>query len=103
MGLRIKVKDWGRVQSLVLSGRFDFHANKAFRTAYDDLLKREGAECLEIDMRDVEYMDSSALGMLLLLKERAEAADRSVILAHCRKPVREILDVVNFGKLFQIR
>ena len=34
---------------------------------------------LEIDLAAVDYLDSSALGMLLMLREKAQAADKTVV------------------------
>jgi anti-anti-sigma factor len=57
---------------------------------------------LEIDLGKVEYLDSSALGMLLLLRERAENSRKRVMLSNCRGTVKQVLDIANFGKLFRI-
>jgi len=50
----------------------------------------------------VEYLDSSALGMLLLVRERAEAVGKPVVLSHPNPTVAQILDIANFRKLFTI-
>ena len=55
-----------------------------------------------IDLAGVDYLDSSALGMLLLLRDRAAAASKAVSLENCRGNVRQVLDIANFGKLFKI-
>jgi anti-anti-sigma factor len=47
-------------------------------------------------------MDSSALGMLLLIRERATANNQRVSLSGCKGTVKQILDVANFGRLFQM-
>ena len=41
--------------------------------------------------------------MLLMLREKAQAANKSVALANCTGPVKKILDVANFNRLFAIR
>lgn len=88
---------------LALVGRFDFNSHQLFREGYDRLLKDGAVAELEVDLRMVDYLDSSALGMLLLLRERAAAARKAVALANPRDGVREILEIANFGKLFPIR
>lgn len=102
MSLNVEVKDHNGRLRLSMSGRFDFNSNRDFRKAYEDGLKRYATGGIELDFHGVDYMDSSALGMLLLFKERAEELDRSISLINCQESVREILDVVNFGKLFSI-
>lgn len=85
-----------------LLGRFDFNAHRAFRDAYEPQLKDGAVREVEIDLGSVEYMDSSALGMLLMLKEKADASAKPVALANCRGTVKQVLDIANFGKLFRM-
>lgn len=91
-----------RTAQLSLRGRFDFHCHREFRSACEGALARQGVGTLEIDLGEVEYLDSSALGMLLLARERAGAAGRPVRLANCRGSVAEVLRIANFQKLFDI-
>ena len=44
----------------------------------------------------------AALGMLLMLRDKAKASGRAVTLANCRGAVKQVLDIANFGKLFAI-
>ena len=84
-----------------LKGRFDFNAHREFREAIDAVLATPGSEIV-VDFGDVEYLDSSALGMLLMLRDRAKGTAREVMLTSCRGAVKQILDIANFGKLFNI-
>ena len=52
---------------------------------------------------EVDYLDSSGLGMLLMLREKAQAANKTVSLRNCRGAVRQVLDIANFAKLFTIK
>lgn len=45
---------------------------------------------------------SSALGMLLMLKQRAEHKMRTIALVNCKGTVRNILEIANFNKLFTV-
>lgn len=86
-----------------LSGRFDFNGRKAFREAYTPLLSDPAVRALEIGLRQVEYIDSSALGILLLLRERAKDAGKSITLTGANQTVAKVLEVANFERLFEIR
>ncbi len=87
---------------LGLEGRFDFGANGEFRRCCDATLQAVGVRELEIDLGRVQYLDSSALGMLLMLRERAQGARKRVVLSNCRGAVKQVLDIANFAKLFRI-
>jgi HptB-dependent secretion and biofilm anti anti-sigma factor len=86
-----------------LTGRFDFSRHREFRNCYETALKEPTLRRIDVDLQGVEYLDSSALGMLLLLKERADARALPVTLLNCTGVVREILDVANFGTMFALR
>jgi anti-anti-sigma factor len=86
-----------------LHGRFDFSAHRTFRESYASALDARDVREVEIDLGQVDYMDSSALGMLLMLREKAQAANKCVFLSNCRGSVRQVLDIANFGKLFTMK
>jgi len=85
-----------------LSGRFDFNEHRGIKAAYEPLLQQAGVTTLEIDLEGIEYLDSSALGMMMLMRERAQAAGKKVLLSHPSETVAQILDIANFSKLFTI-
>lgn len=87
---------------LSLDGRFDFHSHRDFRSAYDAVLARPEIREIAIDFGRVDYLDSSALGMLLLLREKAEAVNKKVKLSNLTGSVKQVLEIANFGKLFAI-
>lgn len=84
---------------VALRGRFDFNCHREFRSACDGAFGDPAAST--IDFGGVDCLDSSALGMLLV-RERAQAAQRPVRLANCKGIVADVLKVANFGKLFAI-
>jgi anti-anti-sigma factor len=88
---------------LTLSGRFDFHSHRDFRAAYEAALASGTVKTIEVNFEGVDYLDSSALGMLLLLREKAEASGKQIVLAGLKGTVKQVLDVANFGRLFSIQ
>ncbi|HTP97468.1 MAG TPA: STAS domain-containing protein [Burkholderiales bacterium] len=88
---------------IAVNGRFDFSAHRDFKRLYDAPLRSGAVNELEIDMAKVEYLDSSGLGMLLMLKEIARSANKTVALTNCRGATRLVLDIANFGQLIPIR
>jgi len=85
-----------------MNGRFDFFAHREFKDAYSQLLQQKNLARLVLNMADVSYLDSSALGMLLLLNERAAAENKIVELSRANTTTKQIFDIANFGKLFTI-
>lgn len=101
--IQIKATKEGGKSRVSLSGRFDFNSHREFRGAYEPALGDNAVKEIEVDMGAVDYLDSSALGMLLLLREKATEAKKPLSLANCRGVVKQVLDVANFSKLFTIR
>lgn len=87
---------------LVLQGRFDFNAHRAFRNWCNAPLASSTVRELELDLGGVEYLDGSALGMLLLLKEHADVVRKPVVLSNCRGTVRQALTSARFDKIFRM-
>lgn len=86
---------------IVLQGRFDFNAHREFRESVDQAVKETPATIC-IDLAGVEYLDSSALGMLLMLRDKAKGVGKEVALANARGAVKQVIDIANFGKLFAL-
>lgn len=88
--------------SISLSGRFCSESFRAFRDACDGVLGKEGCRAITINLSKVHHLDSSALGMLLLLQARAKKHGQIVILEKPSGIVGEVLEMVNFNKIFAI-
>ena len=84
-----------------VEGRFDFSAHQDFRSAYEDVELQP--ESYAVDMTNTTYLDSSALGMLLLLRDHAGGDSASIRITNCNDDVRKILVISNFGRLFSIQ
>jgi anti-anti-sigma factor len=82
-----------------VAGRFDFSCHQEFMAAYTGYPK--GEKKYFVDLESTEYMDSSALGMLLQLREYSRDGN-GVSLINPNNGVREILRIANFDKLFPI-
>jgi anti-anti-sigma factor len=84
-----------------IKGRFDFSSHQNFRDAYEhsnDVVKE-----YIVDMDDTAYLDSSALGMLLLLRDHAGGDASNISIINCNTSVRKILTISNFEQLFVIQ
>jgi len=100
MAISNQVSDNGKEVTISVSGRFDFQLYDDFRGAYNDTAG-EGVKYI-VDMNGTEYLDSSALGMLLLLREHAGGDSANVSITNTREEVKKILAVANFEKLFSL-
>lgn len=99
MAINATVSPDGEELTIEIEGRFDFSVHQEFRHAYEDAPLPQR---YRIDMRETSYLDSSALGMLLLLRDYAGGDDADISIVNCNDDVRKILTISNFEQLFRI-
>lgn len=100
MAISTKLSADGQELTIAIQGRFDFGAHQEFRDAYERV---EGTpKRYQVDLQGTTYLDSSALGMLLLLRDHAGGDHAQIRLLNCNGDVRKILAISNFEQLFQI-
>jgi len=83
-----------------VAGRFDYRIYDSFKASFSNI--NEESKTVNVDLSETEYMDSSALGMLLMLREHAGRAVK-VFLVNPTPDVMRVLTIANFDKLFSIR
>ena len=92
----------GAPPTIAVEGRFDFGLHREFRNAYKSDDGTDAVRAYVIDLRNTEYMDSSALGMLLLLREFAGGDSADIRITNINQDIRQILEISNFNRLFTI-
>lgn len=90
----------GQELTIRIQGRFDFGAHQEFRDAYERINLSPARYV--VDLKGTTYLDSSALGMLLLLRDHAGGDHAQISLLNCNPDVRKILAISNFEQLFRI-
>ncbi len=84
-------------------GKFCFGLHARFRDAYRrDLLERGGNIRFVVDLSRTDFIDSSALGMLIMLREEAGTDGDRVELTRVHPGIRRVLEEANFHRLFNI-
>ncbi|MDH5353982.1 MAG: STAS domain-containing protein [Gammaproteobacteria bacterium] len=100
MSISTTVSDSGKKVTISVSGKFDFQLYDDFRSAYTET--QGSGVAYEVNLAGTDYLDSSALGMLLLLREHAGGDSSKIEITQISDDVRKVLEVANFGKLFSI-
>jgi len=86
--------------TIKVDGRFDFSDHQAFREAYEE--QSSDVSKYVVDMSTASYLDSSALGMLLLLRDYAGGDQANIEIVNCNDDVKKILTISSFEQLFTI-
>ncbi len=86
--------------NIAIEERFDFSLHKEFKEAYTHCTK-QGLN-ISLDLSKTSYMDSSALGMILLLKDHIEALSGQLTIFKPSDAVYKVLEIAQFHRLMTI-
>jgi anti-anti-sigma factor len=92
----------GSKNTLVMSGKFTFADHEAFR-AIIALIKSKQHQMIAFDVEGIEFVDSAALGMLLIAREEAETANVDIIIKNPTGQIEKMFRVSKFDSLFKIQ
>lgn len=88
----------GEKGEVVLSGRFDAAQAESAREVFASI--REG---VDVDFRDLDYISSMGLGVLLEAQKRLRSANAGGLrLVNVNKHILDILEYSGFSRLFEI-
>lgn len=85
-----------------IPARFDFRLARDFDNASENVLRSNDQEIV-VDLGGALYIDSSGMGMLLVLRDRARAKGKTVVLKGIGGTVKDVLGIANFQKIFAFR
>jgi anti-anti-sigma factor len=92
-----------RVAVIRVQGRFDFLASAAFRESSRNITAVPGPKEIEVNLGEVDYIDSTALGCLLVLRDSARMSGKTVVLVGINGTIAPVLSIANFNRLFDYR
>lgn len=100
MTIKKYVSEDNKEISLSIDGRFDFSLHQLFRDSY--ISCEEVGVLYTLELSNTSYMDSSALGMILLLKDHADKYKSTIVINKPNQVVNKILEIAQFHRLFTI-
>lgn len=102
MAIKSTMSPDGKTLTIQIEGRFDASSLDEFRKCYEN---NEGTppERYNVDLREAVYLDSSALGMLLVLRDFAGGESAQIAITNCSDQVKKIFTISSFEQLFTIQ
>ena len=94
-----KIKNGDQV-IIRVSGQLKFSSHDEFRDAYQDEVSVSMSYV--VDLSSAHYIDSSGLGMLLMLREHAGGDSSKIEIRGANDRVKKILEIASFGMFFKI-
>lgn len=84
-------------KEVLLVGRLDASQTDQAAVVLDKL-----TATTEINFKDLEYISSAGLGILLKTQKRLSASGNKLILTNMNKLIRDIFQIARFDLIFQI-
>lgn len=100
MAITSNLTNDGDALTISVQGRFDFSSLQNFRNSYEIVMPKPNKYV--IDLKESEYLDSSALGMLLALRDYAGGDNASISVINCNQDVKKILVITKLDELFSV-
>ncbi len=98
--MSITVTEVDGTVKIQIEQKFTFDCHREMRAAYDG---RPASTKYILDFSRTDYIDSSALGMLLLLREAGGGDAHKIEFVNCKSAVQKVFSVANFGLMFNIK
>ena len=100
MSISSKSINNGKECVISISDKFVFRLYREFRQAYTNC--DPTTKLITIDLKNTSYIDSSALGMMLLLKKYARENNLQVKMVNVARPILRAFEIVHLDKEFDI-
>lgn len=101
MSIRSSLTNEGHAVTIYIDGRFDASSLEEFRKSYENIDSHKIKQYI-VDLEKTIHLDSSALGMLLVLRDYAGGDNSDIVVSNCSPEVKKIFAISSFERLFTI-
>lgn len=101
MAVDISSKTDNGTTVIEVSGTIDLYSAPDFRSSLLDAVPK-ASDGVVVDLREVEYMDSSGVAVLVEGLRSARSNDTSLVLRAPSRPVMKVLELAKLDELFDI-
>ncbi|WP_106768051.1 anti-sigma F factor antagonist [Paenibacillus faecalis] len=102
MNLKVNMEHQRHVLIVRLSGELDHHTADHVRLQLDDAIQRRQTEHLVLCLKDLEFMDSSGLGVILGRYKLIKQKGGKMALCDVTTPVYRLLEMSGLFKIMPI-
>ncbi len=101
MDLQIKIRKIDDIPVMDLSGEVDAYTCSRLREAMIEVIDDGGSD-LVVNMKDVEYIDSSGLGTLVGGLKRVSERQGSIAVCGTNSQIKKVFDITGLVKVFPL-
>ena len=85
-----------------INGEVDVATSGAFRSALEDEIS-QGKTTIVLDMSEMEYIDSTGIGVLMDLKKNCMAPEQNFLLFHPKRSIVKLMQLTGVDNIFEIQ
>jgi HptB-dependent secretion and biofilm anti anti-sigma factor len=97
----ITQRAWRETTVIEVDNVFTYHHRKDFSSAVM-VFRESGSRHLTVNLHEVTYMDSAAIGLLALTSQQLTADERHISLVSSQGTVRRLLEMANIDKMIAV-
>lgn len=101
MDLVTETETRGQWSILHVKGEVDVYSSPKLKESLLGLIEEQGRIRIVVDLANVEFMDSSGLGVLVGGLRRVKEGGGEIALV-CSKPVLRVLSITGLDKIFKV-
>ncbi len=98
---RVEVRNQGRAAIIAVSGELDLASSPSLETEFERV-SRTDSEVLVLDLRRLEFMDSTGLSVIVKAHQRLADEGRALYLVRGPQQVQRLLDLTGVAERIQL-
>lgn len=99
--LKVQKKLVDENTQIVLSGEIDIYTSQSFKNELNEVIKSCKGD-LFIDCKELSYIDSTGLGILVGALKEIRKADSSIYICNLKDNIKKLFLITGLDKLFKI-
>ena len=88
--------------NLKLKGEIDIYSSNVFKEQLQKIYSSENVEDIYIDASELEYIDSTGLGVLIGGLKRLKQKDKDIYIYNTKPHVKKIFNITGLDKIFKL-
>ncbi|WP_152655453.1 STAS domain-containing protein [Oceanobacillus sp. CFH 90083] len=102
MNLSVNVQDGNNVKVLEVSGEIDAYTAPELKKSFMPLIQESGSE-IEVDLENVQYMDSTGLGVFVSALKASKESGSHFTLKNVQERVYRIFEITGLNGVIEIK
>lgn len=99
----VRLKNENEKLTAAITGEIDHHSAREIREAIDPNLERSLPKTLVLDFRDVTFMDSSGIGLIMGRYKLIKSMGGEIVIQNASKRIQSVMKLAGVDRLAAIQ